>query len=349
MHVVQCPHCQRKFRVGRAVSNARMKCSRCGESFTGSSTEVPEASAAPAAPAPAAGRPRRHLPPPSRGAYGPVVIIVCAVALAGVLVLAGVFVWIRTHPRRIVKVMTHDVPAGSAQAPARLPGGSGRRTMWRPGDAPGTTGDATPGGAPPTSGPATGLEAVGDPMLSVGEPAFATASTGGMDRYACGEVHSRYATAIASVTVEARAGEQILDRQTFAYLPAGASIRYSLRVPTAVSREDLAIVARRGGAVEAGLVVWDVPQDRVNAENREDGSVCWDGRTRNPAGAPVKDVKIYLDFYSADGVHGGTATGGLRVGETIGVNKTGLFRVNTDALAAPDAQIWVTRVVARKY
>ena len=39
MHTVQCPHCHRTFRIAKAVVNARMKCSGCGESFVGSSVE----------------------------------------------------------------------------------------------------------------------------------------------------------------------------------------------------------------------------------------------------------------------------------------------------------------------
>ncbi|KKL45987.1 hypothetical protein LCGC14_2350110, partial [marine sediment metagenome] len=44
MHVVECPHCHRKFKVAKPVANARMKCSRCGEAFVGASTasgEIP--------------------------------------------------------------------------------------------------------------------------------------------------------------------------------------------------------------------------------------------------------------------------------------------------------------------
>ncbi|HUU23001.1 MAG TPA: hypothetical protein VM389_10755 [Phycisphaerae bacterium] len=352
MHVVQCPHCQRKFRVGRAVYDARMKCSGCGEGFTGSSTELVEAPPGAAPPAPwATAQPRAGVP--SRGAYGPVVIIICCVALAGVLVLLLVFWWVRNNPK-IVVTDAEGVPVPAARDPGtarRLPGGSGRRTS-PPGTIPDPAGlvdDIPPDQTPAPHEPAAPPEPAGDPNLPVGEPVFASASTGGTERFACGQVRSRYAAALASVTVEARAGGQVLDSQTFSYLPAGASVRYSLRVPASVGPGDLKVLARKGEEADGDLIIWDVPQDNLSPDKRDDGTIVWTGRTRNPTGTPVKDVKVYLDFYAGDGVHGGSAQGGLRSGETIGANETGSIQVTSDALAAPDAQVWVTRVVARKY
>ena len=43
MHMVECPHCHRKFKVPSPVTDRRMRCGRCGEEFTGSSVGTADA------------------------------------------------------------------------------------------------------------------------------------------------------------------------------------------------------------------------------------------------------------------------------------------------------------------
>jgi hypothetical protein len=303
---------------------------------------------------------------PARRTYNPAVIAVCCFALAATVILVVVFAYLRMHPHVTVRdpetgkivfsgrTTPEEADAIRAKYEERrreerlMRQGRGRPGASDPTFGPDPAGlvDQAPPGPSPGDDPAT--EVSGDPKLLVGEHTFASAATGTEDRIACGRVRSRYEVALGTLTVEARAGAQLLGRQTFAYVPAGEAIRYSIAVPPSVGEEDLKIVATGVPAPE-DLMVWHVRPDAATRRTLPDGTVIWRGRTRNPAGVPVKDVKVYLDFYDSDGVWGGAEQGGLDGERTIGVGKTGFFRVASKALSADTAGVWIVRVVARKY
>jgi len=377
MHMVECPHCHRKFKVPKAVSGVRMKCSACGASFVGSSTELPEpaqrsfeAAAAPAAPAPAR---------PVRRSAGPIPLVVCILGVVGIAVLVAVFVWIRTHPTVVTAKLDRKTGAvieqgrqrlpeaeaerrvreaaalarqrrlvQKAQVPSRVPSPAGERVGDPAGLVERTPGAVGPASAPAPPGPVPSARR-GDPKLQVGSPALVSAGAVGVDyRVACGTVQSLYDVPLARVTVAAYVDGKQVRTQDYLYVPPRGTARYSLLLPAGVDDSNLRLSATcvRAGR---GVVVWEVPQEEVARGAALDGSTVWSGRVRNRAGVPLRDVVIYIDFYDRDGIWCGAVQGGLEGGKVLGVGKSGFFRVKTGEPKAAIAEIWSVRVVGVKY
>ncbi len=375
MHVVECPHCHRKFKVPRAVSAARMKCSACGASFVGSSEQLPDPvqapREAPAAP-PAVPRPMPRRP-------GPIPLVVCIVGLVGIVVLVVAFVWVRTHPTVVTAKLDRKTGIVIEQGRERLTEKEAQRRIrqsaalarqkrmvqkgqLRPQAAgPGVGAPGDPAGmlermsrpAGPANSPASprtpSTAGKGDPMLQVGIPALVSAGAVGDDyRIACGSVLSLYDEPLARVTVAAYVDGERVQARDYPYVPPRGTVRYSLPLPAGVDSSRLKLLATcvRAGP---GTVIWEVPQAEVSRKPELDGSTTWSGRARNRADVPLKDVVIYIDFYDRDGVWGGAAQGRLEGAEVLGVGKSGFFRVKTTDLKAATAEIWSVRVVGVKY
>jgi len=377
MHVVTCPKCQRKFKVPKLVTGVRMKCSACGQSFVGSSTEVAGSGSGPIPLGPAAveagpSRPQTARPAPVRSSSaGPVALIVCCVGAVGIIAMLVALVWIRRNPREIIRdAKTGQVISNrrttiddAKRRAAELEAVRQKTRQMRQGQRglppAGPSGQGDPAGLvdspPPGPGPGPSLAPApapvrGDPKLVVSTPALISAgAVGSNSQIACGRVRSHYSVGLATVRVSAYIGGQDVQRQDFYYIPAGGEIRYSLTLPPGqVDTSGLTVIATARAAGSETLV-WEVSPDQVQRTDLPDGSTAWKGRTRNRAGVPVTDVRIYLDYYDSDGVWGGHETGQLDAGVTLGKGKVGFFTITSKSLKASFCDSWTVRLAGKKY
>lgn len=352
MHVVECPHCHRQFRVPEAVTSARMKCSRCGQSFVGSSTEMPGAEAVPAKQRPPVG-------PARSSAAGPAMLVICCVAAAGIVVLAVVFYWIRTHPVIVVK-REHT---GKVMSKDRMPRREAEREMERLRRAgaghvrPAAEGppDRLPPLLPAATRPAGAqppAEVVGDLKLMVGAPALVEAGAVGERKFACGTILSKYDVALRQVSVTAYVDGRRGSSRYYPYVPAGGTVRYCVPLEGQdLDAERVRIVAL-AERVKSDLVVWAIPAEQIKRAVEAGDVAAWTGRIRNPGAVPLRDIKIILDYYDDEGIWGGRADGKMEDRTTLGIRRSGFFRVTTRELNAREpitSSIVVARAVAQKF
>ena len=85
--------------------------------------------------------------------------------------------------------------------------------------------------------------------------------------------------------------------------------------------------------------------------SREGTKVVWIGTVRNTSSAPVKDVRIYCNFFDDDGIEapGGARIGKITTGRTIGIGKIADFQVELDTVGAEVYKTIVARAVGRRY
>ena len=342
MHVVECPHCRRKFRVPGAVTDARMKCSRCGHAFVGSSVAAPS-EAGPSVAAP----PRRPGPvvrPVRRSASGPVMLAVCIVAGAAIIAMLLAFWWSRTHPTYVVRK-----PGGEISRPR----GTGGEPPDRPGDVTLRPGQPLPGEPTLPTGPdSRPAEAASDPKLSVSPATVVSAGAVGELNFACGRVSSDYAEPLRQLWVTAYVARRKDATRFYPYIPPRGSIRYSIPLQGSPPAESVRVTALCCPA-GAGTVVWEIPLVEIKRQSSRTGDkTTWVGRTRNPAAFPVRDIRVVLDYYDSEGIWGGRAEGELVDQVTLGVGKSGAFRVTSgevNALNEVTSSIVLARAVAEKY
>lgn len=354
MHVVECPSCRRTFRVAQAVTGVRMKCSRCGQSFVGSSTEAPDAAQASSA---SAAHPRPAVRPRPRSNSGPLMLVICCVAAAGIVVLAAVFYWIRTHPTVVQK----DERTGEVVGKGRVSRRQAEREIGRrPG--PGGEDDRLTPGVPPDRRPGTDLvpgshpapgpgEPAGDPKLEAGQPALVEAGAVGERTFACGQILSKYEAALRQVSVTAYVDGRRGPSWYCPYVPPRGRVRYCVEVQGKDLSADRVRIVAAAQPLRAGLVVWEIPPADVRRAAVTGEVAAWTGTVRNPASLPLKDIRIILDYYDDEGIWGGRAEGRLEDRTTLGVGKSGFFRVSTGELHALEqatSSIVVARAVAEQ-
>lgn len=357
MHIVECPHCHRKFRAPAAVQDRWMRCSRCGEEFAGSSVETPEAARPGARPVagPSVFHSTLEEQPRSRSSPAGVIMLVgCFFGIAAVIVF-GVLVYHRlTHPRVILKDaetgrieqdrkmsmeeaerLAQEIRAGEDDKQRKI------RGLPRPGQQPG-----------PQPGPGVSEVAVPppiktDPKLDVSRKLVAGGAVGDVS-YVCGRVLSTYDVALRSVTVTVYVNGARGPSRTYAYVPAREAIHYSIALGSQIADDAAVEAAATAQAGDAKMVVWAIPSDEL-LRSAADDKVVWTGMTRNRTPAPVRNVRIHCDFFAGDGIQAGSAVGQLVKGDRIGAGKSASFRILSGDPGAETAELLVARVVAETY
>jgi len=345
MHTVECPHCHKRFKVPTPVSGAKMKCSRCGQVFVGSSAQRPDGGAAASASAPA-GQP--GAPPPegrpagyrARQSSNVVMTVIAFFAIAGILALAAALYYRLTHVtfvevdpetgQRVKKHMSQkQADRQLAAERARAEAARRRRMGLTASGASAAPGQRLPERLWPTSGTATGPAATApavtsDPKLSVSKDLV----EGGVIRemtFLCGRVLSNYTVPLESVALTAYVNGAKGPAASYRYIPAQGSIRYTLRLGTkAVGEADVQVIAR--ATPNADLLVWAI--DATNIRRTAEGEkAILTGWVKNPHDTAVKNVKIHCDAFAADGIQCDRAVGRLTHARTIGAGKSEPFRV----------------------
>lgn len=344
MHVVQCPLCRRKFKVPAPVTEARMKCSRCGQAFIGSTVEeigapIPLAPSNVDGPAPAL-RSTEPKPRQMRRTTSSTSVILLIVGIFGILGIAAMAIIIHyrlTHPTVIVR----DAKTGRIieQEKTTLEE-AGRKIARHRAEAGGS--------APPKHSPGENQTIKGDPKLQTG---WEIVKTDGVEKmYVCGSVLNMYAVARKQITVTVYInGVRGLSR-TYQFVPPEGVIHFSIRLGGRKADENNIKVIATGEPVDADTIIWTIDASRMNSDDQND-KVVWSGRTRNRSSVPVKDVKIYCDFFDDEGVQGNDkpVIGELVSARTIGSGKSANFRVEFDAVGASVYDTVVARAVGRKY
>jgi len=348
MHVVECPRCHRTFRAPRAVSGERMRCSRCGHSFVGSSTEAPDAGGevAPVSPPAAAGplvRPAARRRPARRSSAGPVMLGVSIAVGLGILVLLIVFIHVRTsrpaagrYPDRDERAARGRGPEG-AEARGQRPRGRHEVPTSHPPRRHSTT---RPGRGP---GPA---RPVGDSKLDVSSKVV----EGGPireKRFVVGRVRNGHPHALKRIALTAYVGGVPAAGGTVAFVPAAGSAPYSIEVPREADQHRVDVVAT-GEPAPAGMVIWEVPFE--GGPREANGRWVWTGRIVNTSDVPVRDVRVIVEYFDAAGVQYGTVTNGkLEDRAGLGPGQRGWFRASTDDFNAGLAEKSVVRAIGRRY
>lgn len=340
MHIVECPHCRRKFKVPSPVADKRMKCGRCGQLFVGSSVDSPEP-AVQAAPAPTADGSAFEQTPerPKRSNTSTLLLVGCFVGVAGTILLGVLAYYKLTHPRVILKSET-----GQVKLDETMPMRRARRVM-----APGRSDGQQPASPLEPAGQATAQHVESDPKLSVTQTMVSAGAVGDIT-YVCGRAVSAYEVALQSITFTVYVDGRRGPARRYAYVPAGGSIDYSICLGS--ERLDDARVKVVAACKPAGedLVIWSIPPREVmRSAVLADGGVVWTGVTRNPSTVSVQNVKIYCDYFADDGVQAGSAIGALVQPDKIGRGKSAAFRIVSSDLGAEAASRLVARVVANKY
>ncbi len=376
MHVVECPGCQRKFKVPAPLRETRMRCSQCGQQFVASSMEVldappPSAPSAPPVRGPAPIRAQRIAPTPGGHPTTRLFMMVATiVGIVGLLALGGGFCFARSRVKitfvdeygrkvtrsvsnaeynRIVKdrearqaeersrrLGLSDRPSPPDERPAPYEPDEGNNVRTFPPDEPTT---------PPVTPPVPA-----DPKLVAGRPRIIPAGIGSSSFLACGTLHNQHKRARRSVTVTAYDGNLAGQAMTYEYVPAGATIRYC--VPAPGDKPDPAtirIVVTSGPEVPADTLVWMIDPTRIGEATLEDETFVWAGQTRNSTSTPAKNVKIHCDFFFADGTYAGTATGQVTDEGTVGAGRIGYFRLSSENSSLQSCAILVARAVGQKY
>jgi hypothetical protein len=189
----------------------------------------------------------------------------------------------------------------------------------------------------------------GDPKLNVEQNIISTVAAAEAS-YVVGRVKNLYDKPLESVTVTAYVNGLAGPTHTFEYLPAGEAMPYSMSLGMDADQMASANVkvAATGNLAPDSKVVWLVSSNQVLRRN-DDNKVTWSGTTTNPTNWAVRDVKVYLDMFSSDGLHYGAATGELQEERSLKAGGAAPFKVVTNDNRAEAAQTVVVRVVGEKF
>ena len=329
MLVVECPSCHRRFKVPAPMRDAAMRCSRCGNSFVGSSVEAPEA--------PSQGPRLSAVRPPGSSPTTVTMAVVSFFGIVAVIALVAVLVM------RLRDGSGGTGPAvRSATRATRQPrrGGAGLR---------GTVPDAA--GTPPASAP-TGPAAPassGDPKLIPGQPFILSSGPGRSTYHACGSLSVRHDKPLRSVTVTAAVDGVSGEPVTYDYVAPNSVIRYSVPLPGEKVAETRVKIVAVGVPAGAGTIAWPIePIDVRKAQPLPDGKIVWSGSTRNPLATPAKKVMIYCDFFFSEGIQAGSAVGKVTGNGTVGAGKDGDFRVVSEDASLANCEVCVARAVGQE-
>jgi isochorismate hydrolase len=330
-----------------------MKCSRCGLTFVGTSTEKADAPRTPvpsnvegAAPKPhgaehatTTGKKRRKTSTKSI-----ILLIVGVFGVLGIVVMLAMAYYRQTHP-----IMVRDAKTGNVIEQERTTLDKAERRIKKHRNAAGDK-HATPGmneGNDRTDSQTPVTE--GDPKLRV---RWEIIKTGIAETpYACGSVHNTYTVPQKQVTIIAYINGARGPSKTYRFVPTEKAIRYSICLQGQRATEENVKVVATGEPADKDTIVLSVDSDQMNYREQNDKAV-WTGTVRNRSSVPIKDVKIYCDFFDSDGIQGNKqdVIGKLVSTRTIGAGKFARFRVEFGALGATDLyDTVVARAAGQKY
>ena len=352
MYIVECPNCHRRFKVAQAFENKRMQCSQCKLSFVGTTVLMNEA---PGAPPPAQAPQPEPVGRRRKSQYTGVIMLVgCIFGLVAVIAMVIAAVYFYGNPGA-----TYRDAEGNSITKAEYE--AGRRA--RPSQAPPTpTPTPPPAGQtpepvigvkqPPKPAPPKAIVPTQDPKLIIHPPKYVREGVGIGGYQACGTLTNRYPVALRNVTVRAYAGRYVGRDVTYDYVPAGAVIHYSVPVPSNnPEKEQVAVRAVAGEKLGGNVLVWTIDPMSVGEAAMDDtGQIVWTGRIRNSTSTPAKNVTIYCDFFDKkSGLYGGSATGKLVYGKTMGAGLREEFRMVSGKPKLLGYQLLVVRAVGEKY
>ena len=152
-----------------------------------------------------------------------------------------------------------------------------------------------------------------------------------------GEIVNRYPTALQSATLRIQAynreGKRSVDRLfTCSYVPPGGSARFSVPAGNLTEDEiDLSrstVTATNVSQMDELTACWRIDPAEVGLDTSDKTKVVITGTARNEGPQEVESVKIYVDFFTLEGIYVGQGVGTLEDGvEAIPPNKSRDFRV----------------------
>lgn len=338
MYVVECPACHRRFKVTSPMREAAMRCSRCGNSFVGSSVETPDApSQVPATPAPPAQGPR--LPAVRPVGNSPIMMMMAVASFFGIV---AVIALVAVLVVRLGSDSSDTAPAARSTTRAARRPRRPRRGRARL-DGPRTLPASAPSGpaAPPS---------IGDPKLIPGRPFILSSGPGRGGYHACGDLSVRHDKPLRSVSVRAEVDGVSGYPVTYDYVAPNSVIRYSVPLPGKKVAETRVNIVAVGVPAGAGTVAWPInPRDVAKAQPLPDGKIVWSGSTRNPLSTRAKKVMIYCDFFFTEGIQAGSAVGKVTGNGIVGAGEIGHFRVVSEDASLANCEVCVARAVGQEY
>jgi hypothetical protein len=381
MYGVQCPKCQSILKTQRELSNVKLKCSRCGNVFSGSTAPLD-------APAPA----RPPEPPRSKPAArpvsfaprkrSPVPLIVVSICGLGALLALVLIIYNTTHTK-ITDQYGNVLAVGSKSDAQKLEEQEKERKQaaekaaaderaQREAQRQAAKAAATPGPAPaapdvpgaaaktpaaattaPAAAPVPKLAADKSLVVMTGTTIASDTGDGG---FIIGTLHNTNEYTMKTVKVTVRLFDQAGKvRQspsvTLDYIPPKGVVPFAVQYYVGEDDFKEMDVAATGEKDET-KTGWMI--DATSCTMRREGDfIVLTGRTSNPMGVRVNNAKIYCDFYSGDGIYAGAASPpGKLTGDSpnIGVSQASDFEVRFNAAGAkrvlPDSvRNWAPRVI----
>ncbi len=355
MYVLECPHCHARLKASKPMVNARVKCSKCGEVFIGSTIEQVSK---PKRPAPAAERIELARPAYKRK-YSPRVILALvglSVGVAGAFGLGAWGIYLAYHPKVIVRerqtgkvIESKRLSQEEAEekvkevlsAPQQYQGAEPVPVRGRPVDR------KVPGKDESSATHKPSIPLGDEKIRSSWSIVYADISN---RYYICGMLASSYSTALAEATVTAYIDATVGPSKTYPFVPPEGEIRFCLPLgQKKVDQGEVKIVVR-GKPADKETVVLSIDSDEMERDT-EGTKVIWTGTLRNTSGVPVKDVRVYCNFFDDDGIEvsGGTRVGKVTTGRTIGIGKVADFRVELDVVGAEVYKTIVARAAGKRY
>ncbi len=152
-----------------------------------------------------------------------------------------------------------------------------------------------------------------------------------------GEVVNRYPNALRSVTLRIQAytreGKKTIDQMfTCSYVPAGGSAMFS--VPAGNLTDDTfdssrsTVTASNASQLDEFTVCWSIDPTEAGVDTTDQKKIIVTGTARNEWPQEVESVKVYVDFFTLEGIYVGQGVGELEDGvEAIPPSKGRDFRV----------------------
>ena len=350
MHILRCPYCNMKFKAAKPLVNVRVKCPKCGKVFTGSTVEQ----ASKTDHTTAVDRPVELTMPIAKRGYSPKVILAMIglfVGVAGALGLGAWGIYLASHPKVIIKSESGEVIESKrvskeeaeerikeilspVESVARKP-----RATLQPARTTGARPSATIKKSPI---PATDKKLKTQWAIVYSDIAE--------KYYLCGVLRSSYSKPLVNVWLTAYINGAVGPSRSYPFVPPEGEIRFCLPLgEQQVNPDDVKVVARCKPA-NKDTIVWSVDTDQMEW-GKEGTKVIWMGTVRNTTSMPVKDVRIYCNFFDDDGIEapGGARIGRITTGRTIGIGKIADFQVELDTVGAEVYKTIVARAVGRRY
>jgi hypothetical protein len=217
-----------------------------------------------------------------------------------------------------------------------------------PGVTPGPGGAKTPGASPAGPPSDENIKSLGLHLIEGDVEAS----------YLTGEIVNRYPNAVQSVSLWIQAykrdGKKAVDRIVkCTYVPAGGSARFSLPAGNLTDDEfdtsRSTVTATRVSQLDDLTVCWEIDPAEVGLDATDRTKIVVTGTARNTYPQEVESVKVYVDFFTQEGIHVGQGVGTLEDGvEAIPPSKGKDFRVEYSRKAWGTDVTPQVRVVGRR-